>query len=72
MYSFVVIQTIQLIGLEVFLLFFSRWHYSASVWFLLPKLPMAIFEDLHVPLSTTSIRGVAITLITTTCTSERH
>ena len=48
-------------GLELkgFLLVSSRWRYSTNFWFLLPELPLVIFESWHFPPSTTSLRGVA-------------
>ena len=58
--------------LEGFLLLFSRWHYSTSFCFLLPELPLAIFKDLHIPLSTASIWGLAGTLVVSTYPSRGH
>ena len=58
--------------LEAFLLFFSRWCYSTSFWFLLPELPLTVFEDLHVAPSSTSIQGVTSTLVVALCASGGH
>ena len=35
-------------------MFFSRWHYSTTFWFLLPKRPLVTFES-YFPPSTTSV-----------------
>lgn len=53
-------------------MFFSRWHYSASFWFLLSQLLLPTFEDLHVPPSIASVQGVAETLVVAAATSEGH
>lgn len=50
-------------SLQAFLLYFSRWCYSTSFCFLLPEPPLAKFESLHYPPSTTSAKVVTGTLI---------
>ena len=50
-------------------MFFSRWCYSTSFWFLVPELPPAILEDLHLPSSFASARGITGSHIITACVS---
>ena len=51
-----------------------RWHYSAIFWFLLPELPLTIFQDWQLASlpSTAFIWGVTGTLVITACTSVDH
>ena len=49
-------------------MFFSRWCYITSFEFLLPELPLAIFENWHFPSSTASLSDVFPgALIVTAC-----
>ena len=58
--------------LEVFLSLFSRWCHIASFGVFLPELPLAIFEDLHVPPSMASLWSVASTFVIAACASGGH
>ena len=44
------------------LLLSSRWRCNTRFWFLLPELPLVIFESWHFPAFTSSLRGVPLCL----------
>uniref|UniRef100_A0A8D1M1N4 Ras-related GTP-binding protein n=1 Tax=Sus scrofa TaxID=9823 RepID=A0A8D1M1N4_PIG len=53
------------------LFFLCRWHYCTSFWFLLPELPLVIFESwLFLPF-TASARGIQDTFMENYFTSQR-